>query len=554
MHNVMSTVSKLLTYTLASMMLAFVLLVPMHAVKADTFYMSACEYNPLNNGFVNCGSQMYTYVVNLTKNTYITNEPILVSGSIATAVCSNAEYASGYTASLTALPSFSAAAPQVVAQGLPAQVKGGGGPVAGSVTFPGATTPGVYNMHFVGYGKTFNPLHEGPYLYTCPANFTLVNNGMVMCTPNSSGTCLYGYTYDSENGCLPPVASSGFCPAGYVYNSGSDPASCDVPQVIATINSNYYSSYFNTASVHYDYPFTVTAPALPAAPSSISATCGSGGTSVTLSWPSASGAVSYNPRVGGGNISSSCASGWIFASPSTCYKNSISGNSITYSGITPGVSYSAWVHSTDGAGNTNWNSPPTTNFTCAAPVICTDTNATNYNAAGPCTCKSGYALVAGICAPNPGPSTCTDTNASNYGATGACTCKSGYTFNGSGICTAICTDTNATNYNAAGPCTCKSGYALVAGICAAQPQLTIIAIPQHVKLGNTATISYSAQYVTSCTLITPSGSTPITPIGGMVATSSLQTAPVTGPQNYRLTCDGTSVQVTVGLLPQYIER
>ena len=88
------------------------------------------------------------------------------------------------------------------------------------------------------------------------------------------------------------------------------------------------------------------------------------------------------------------------------------------------------------------------------------------------------------------------------------------------------------------------------------PMMYLLASPQRVASGKTTTLSWSAQYVTSCTLTGPGGvvyATNTLPKIGDMATSSVPSAVVSGAQTYKLTCDGTSVQVNVMPLPKIKE-
>ena len=171
------------------------------------------------------------------------------------------------------------------------------------------------------------------------------------------------------------------------------------------------------------YPNCVTPTnTVPAAPASISATCATNGTSVTLSWSSSAGATSYDPRIAGAGLTS-CATGWTYSSsptPNTCYINSYANNSITYSGLTPGVSYSAWVHATNAAG-TNWNALTSTTFSCPAPATqsCTTPWGTTVASGGSVTAYQTASVAAGqTCASQ--TRTCTNGVLSGTYAYGSC--------------------------------------------------------------------------------------------------------------------------------------
>ena len=175
---------------------------------------------------------------------------------------------------------------------------------------------------------------------------------------------------------------------------------------------------------------------------------------------------------------------------------------------------------------------------------------------GTCACPSGQSLVGGTCAP-----TCT--GGQTLQSDGTCACPSGQSLDASGSCAVtcpaqrlctsaanICGMTNTGSSQCDGTCTLSTPPD---SSCA--PQLTLIADRTHVAAGATTTITYAAQYVTSCTFTSPDGTaTDLPVVNGMVATSTVVTAPVNSSQTYKLTCDGVSVQVVIGLLPSFHEN
>ncbi len=123
----------------------------------------------------------------------------------------------------------------------------------------------------------------------------------------------------------------------------------------------------NTATIQSDQVAafnsnTVCNTVSPLAPASVSAACSADNTSATISWPAATGATVYYPRVW--IPSGTCPAGWtLYTDGHTCYKNSYAGTAITVP-VTPGFQYSAWVHAGDPV---DWTLiPPSTVFTCSA--------------------------------------------------------------------------------------------------------------------------------------------------------------------------------------------
>ena len=382
--------TTILRYSVATLFLAFaVLLVPTHAVRADTFYVTG-KWVGQGSALATAVNMRYTYVVNLNKSVYAANEPIQVTGSIASNVCSNAMYAGHYTATLTATPSFSTQT-LTVESGRPyeaAQQDHAAVPstlVGGSATFTGSPAGGSFTMNFEGSGnslKTSGPFCQ-PHDYEClPDNPT------------------YLVDADGNVSCLNPVDVN--------------------PDPTCTIDKQY----FTTVTTTYSMPFTV----LPAPPSSMSHTCSADGTSVTLSWPASAGATGYYPSMQG---PTSCASGWSLSTTTanTCYQSNIAGTAITYTGITPGTTYSASVQAGyNGTPNTT-AAASTGSFACAPPAPASiasscsadgasvtfnwpaSSGATGYypSIQGPSSCASGWTQSAA--------NTCTQSNVSGTSAT-----------------------------------------------------------------------------------------------------------------------------------------
>lgn len=193
----------------------------------------------------------------------------------------------------------------------------------------------------------------GSLTRTIPDNVSIGGTGGAYVTPPLTTTQRYniwcvdeGFTGNQyANGYL-DVTVDYTCPAG---TSGSQP-NC-------TCNNGATN------------PPTCTA--APAAPSYISAVCGSGGTSATVSWGAVSGATRYGPRIAT-LYSGNCNPGWSSTVPGgsgTCYIDTMTSTSFAQSfGITPGVTYNIWVH----AGNAyNWSGPTSNTFNCTAstPVL-----------------------------------------------------------------------------------------------------------------------------------------------------------------------------------------
>lgn len=128
----------------------------------------------------------------------------------------------------------------------------------------------------------------------------------------------------------------------------------------------------------------------PVAPTPVSYRCAADGKSVTLSWPTptnTSGPFSYYARVQGPDIASAtCANNgtnWLYGSnlsPSYCFNNNVgSSTSVTFSGITPGVSYKTWTEASNSTGIGYTADAAKTTFFCAVPqgVIPTGLTTTN---------------------------------------------------------------------------------------------------------------------------------------------------------------------------------
>jgi len=145
-----------------------------------------------------------------------------------------------------------------------------------------------------------------------------------------------------------------------------------------TLSGSYYVVAASCTAGHtYTYTYTVTGTdgttatatvkvyvnltTIPPPVPSISASCSTDGTQVTLSWPSVTTATSYGPRV---DSVTSCPSGWTLYNGTLCFQDGVSGTSITFP-VTPGTSHSAWVHPINSAGE-NYANFPTTFFTCNA--------------------------------------------------------------------------------------------------------------------------------------------------------------------------------------------
>ncbi len=198
---------------------------------------------------------------------------------------------------------------------------------------------------------------------------------------------------------------------GPVGNSWSMP-SVSTPSIAQL--SSYGQAIVSAASALTSCPsgYTGTYPAClaPAAiptPTSVTAACSANGTSVTLSWPAATGATSYWPRIQGSAITSStCAanSPWFYTAgtPPLCQDNGsgngITSTSVTFNGITPGASYTAWTEASNvsGIGYTSGNAKA--NFSCAAaaPTVTGSlsvTPATCTVASGSTTCAESVSYT-----------------------------------------------------------------------------------------------------------------------------------------------------------------
>ncbi len=138
-------------------------------------------------------------------------------------------------------------------------------------------------------------------------------------------------------------------------------------------NNWQWWQYSNTSPVQYQYLRAGDGACAPPAAGnpSVYAACDGSGTGVTLSWSPVSGAT-YYPRVSA-NLSS-CPAGWTHWEYG-CYKDNIAETYAYLSGITPGVTYSTWVHTNVG-GTVNWTANMSS-FSCTALTAPTMTASCN---------------------------------------------------------------------------------------------------------------------------------------------------------------------------------
>lgn len=215
----------------------------------------------------------------------------------------------------------------------------------GTVSYSWTASAGATSYHI-----DFDP-HDASY--TCPAYWTKY-------VPN--GHC-YVYNYSGTSVSFPGIV-------GRDYNLNV--------RAITSDTIHWVDVYSSWASAN------VSCTSLPA-PASMSYSCGTGGTSVTFTWPTATGATSYYPRYS--TTLGSCSAGWaMWTDGTTCYKNAIPGTSATAS-ITPGATYSGWVHTGDPV---DWSrSAGTPGFSCAS-LSQPDLTASNVS---PTTATGGIATT-----------------------------------------------------------------------------------------------------------------------------------------------------------------
>src|SRR3989344_642623 len=98
-------------------------------------------------------------------------------------------------------------------------------------------------------------------------------------------------------------------------------------------------------------------------PTGLSASCNSSGTQVYLSWNSVAGSrVTYPLRI---QNMYSCPSGWWKPDGSTCAIETLTSPASGWISVTPGTTYSWWVHSYNSAGG--WSAASLSSFVCYAP-------------------------------------------------------------------------------------------------------------------------------------------------------------------------------------------
>ncbi len=122
----------------------------------------------------------------------------------------------------------------------------------------------------------------------------------------------------------------------------------------------------------------------PNAPTSMSNSCSSG--TINLSWsPSGSGwpTTVYAVRFASSVYSSvACPTGWLYSAPSTCYKDNVTGTSVTIPGVR-GATYSqSWIYAGNAAGWSAYTATPA-GFTCNYPSVSSFLcNSNNTNSCG----------------------------------------------------------------------------------------------------------------------------------------------------------------------------
>ncbi len=183
----------------------------------------------------------------------------------------------------------------------------------------------------------------------------------------------------------------------------------------------------------------VNALAIPNPPASMSNSCNTSDT-ISLSWSASTGATGYYPRIKSTSYTgSNCPAGWSYSSPNTCYKDNISGTSVTAPGVA-GATYSAsWVHAGNSSGISAQRNAPS-GFTCPAfdfSLAAPDKSVTQGSVAtaamgatkisGPATAVGSFSLTglpSGVTA-SFSPSSCTPTVATcstiSFSAAGSAT-------------------------------------------------------------------------------------------------------------------------------------
>ncbi len=234
------------------------------------------------------------------------------------------------------------------------------------------------------------------YLNSWPGN--KCPSGWTMYTDNK--TCmLNGY---------PSTAASFAATPGTVYSAWSQ----------TDTNSGNYSSTAASA--------TIDCTALPA-PTSITETCVSGGTQITIAWAAVPGASIYRANLNGFTSAAQCPSGWSY-SAGDCYLDGITGTSVTVTAPI-NVARSAWV-SPGRNGTMNFNVNAMTSATCVSTVngACGASNGV-YTATKPASglCTSGSASA--VSGSNPWSWSCTGSGTPT-GSTANCATLAATTVNG----------------------------------------------------------------------------------------------------------------------------
>ena len=218
----------------------------------------------------------------------------------------------------------------------------------------------VTRKSFICRQSTPTPVPSITVTNTTRPNITFTYQNL---PPGVQGVFLTNNNTETNVASAPIASGSG---SGGISMPSVSPAGTYYLKVLATVNN---------ALIAMSQPFTIgpEMPQLtPPQPSALSAAC-NGGTSVTLSWTRGPGAVYSFPRIAASaqTSQSACPSGYSWASPTSCYQDNVTTNSITYP-VQAGTIYSWWVHNSATSPNSAWSnvSPQTSgsSFTCSTPA------------------------------------------------------------------------------------------------------------------------------------------------------------------------------------------
>ncbi len=206
-----------------------------------------------------------------------------------------------------------------------------------------AVTPGQAYTIVVGAGGAgYGPIT----LAGCPADWGQYGFGGATGQNSSFGNSYAYGGYGQGGGYMTNGGQPGET-NGSGYGSGGWSTSC------AYRAGDGQSGY---VSVNYTVP--------PNPPATLDNSCSSNDT-ISLYWDASSGATGYYPRINSPayNSGNACPAGWTYSAPTTCYKDNVTGTSITAVGVM-GATYSAsWVHAGNSGGTSGARYAPA-GFTC----------------------------------------------------------------------------------------------------------------------------------------------------------------------------------------------